>query len=766
MADSGLRKYRKYILGFWGVLLLGILSFTIYIWVLSKAQDIPDVVELQNPKSSLATEIYSADQQLIGNFFYENRSNVEFEDLPDHLVEALLATEDVRFYKHSGIDPRALGRVAFGIVRGSTSSGGGSTLTQQLAKNLYPRQHGLGSLGLVHRKFKEWILAVRLEKNFTKDEIMTLYLNTVSFMHGAYGLKSCAKTYFNKDVPELTIEESATIVGMLKNPSLYNPLRRLEQTQHRRNVVFSQMMTYDYMPQEEFDSLKLIELDMSSFKRLDHNTGSATYFREQLRAWLKNWAQENPKEDGELWDIYKDGLRVYTTIDSRIQGYAEEAVAEWMPQLQDDFFEHWGPNYRYAPWTYPYNDRKDPNFLQKKMKQSERYRLLKKREVSPDSIQIIFETPIEMKLFSWHGDKNREIDTVLSPLDSINYTTRILHTGMMALDPQTGFIRAWVGGVNHRHFKLDHVNKGTRRQVGSTFKPFIYTAAVRAGYYPCIQVPNVPVTLRKGDPRWGLLQDWTPKNSGSYGEGEMITLYEGLANSVNSISAYLVDKVGTQPILNMAPKMGIEATIPNQPSICLGTPEISLYEMVGAYTVFANYGGYTEPVFVTRIEDKNGVVLYEHFGAKQTEVMKPKDAYVMLEMLTNVVNKGSGVRLHRKPYGEIPWQAQIAGKTGTTQQHTDGWFMGLVPNLVTGVWVGADDPVVAFRSIALGQGANMALPIYGNFLKRIYEDEDLNIKVEDRFREPDDVDVELDCSKYEQIDSDSPEVDPYNEFYP
>ncbi len=757
-------RYRYWILRFWMLVLLSVLGFAGYLFLLGFSQDIPDVAELQNPRSFLATEIYSADGVLIGSYFRENRSNALYEELPQHLIDALIATEDVRFREHAGVDLRALLRVLKGLMTMNTSSGGGSTLTQQLAKNLYPRDPGLNTLGLINRKFKEWILAARLEKNFTKDEILVLYLNTVPFMYDAYGIKSCAKTYFAKEVSELNIQEAAAIVGMLQNPSLYNPVRRLERTRDRRDVVLSQMENYGYLSTEARDSLQALELDISRFTRQDHNAGLATYFREQLRLWMKSWGEQNVKPDGQPYDIYKDGLKIYTTLDSRMQTYAEEATSEWMSQLQDDFFKHWGPKYAYQPWNYPYNDRKDPEFIRRKMKQSDRYRSLKKQNVPADSIEKVFATPIPMTVFSWHGNANRELDTVMSPLDSISYHRKILHAGLMALDPETGFIRAWVGGISHRHFKLDHVNKNTRRQVGSTFKPFIYAAALQAGYYPCHQVPNVPVTFHQGDPRWGLLKSWTPKNSGHDREGQMITLYWALANSVNYISAYLMDKIGSQPIVDMAHKMGIEADIPSQPSICLGTPEISLYEMVGAYTIFANQGGYTEPVFVTRIEDKNGTILYEDFGSNSEEVMKPQDAYVMLRMLENVMQVGTGQRIRRKPYGELPAGVQIAGKTGTTQQHSDGWFMGILPNLVGGVWAGADDPVVAFRSISLGQGANMALPIYGNFLRKVLADSTLGVRVEDRFAAPANLNVELNCNAYEQPGSGDEGTDPYDEF--
>ncbi len=757
------RRYRRYLIAFWGLLLLGVGAFIGYMTLLGRSDDIPDVVELQNPRSSLATEIYSADGELMGTYFLENRSNTTFAEIPAHLVDALVATEDVRFRQHSGVDLRATARVIKGVVT-LNNQGGGSTLSQQLAKNLYPRADDLGFVGLVNRKFKEWILAARLERNFTKDEILTLYLNTVPFMYGAYGLKSCAKTYFGQEVSDLTLAESATIVGMLKNPALYNPVRRPDLTRGRRNTVLDQMVKYGKLDPVVADSAKAEPLDMANFQRLDHNTGMATYFREQLRQWLKTWCAEHVGSDGEPYDLYRDGLKVYTTIDARMQRYAEEAVEEWMTRLQRDFFAHWGPNYRYAPWNWPYNDRRDDDFLERKMKQSERWRRMLAAGVPEDSVRLAFETPREMTVFSWHGDARHDLDTVMSPLDSINYHRRVLHAALMALDPETGFIRAWVGGISHRHFQFDHVNRANRRQVGSTFKPFIYTAALQAGYYPCVQVPNVPVTFHEGDARWGLLEDWTPKNSGDAREGEMVTLYWALANSVNYISAYLMDKIGSQPVIDMAHKMGVTADIPNLPSICLGTPEVSLYEMVGAYTIFANQGGYTEPVFVTRIEDKNGVVLYEHFGATNQEVMKPQDAYVMLQMLRNVMMKGTGIRIHREPYGNLPWSLEIAGKTGTTQQHSDGWFMGILPKLVGGVWVGADDPVVAFRTIDKGQGANMALPVYGNFLRRVLADDSLDIDVTDSFPEPADLRIELDCSRYAAEDSTGAETDPYEEL--
>ncbi|MBK6730204.1 MAG: penicillin-binding protein [Bacteroidetes bacterium] len=741
--------YRKYILRFWLILFCGIGFIVLFIFLISVGTfgKLPGFEELENPQSNLATQIISSDGELIGRYYKENRTNATFDELPEHLTQALVSTEDERFYKHSGIDIRSLGRVIFKtIILRQKDSGGGSTLSQQLAKNLYgrPTSGNIFSLGII--KFKEWITAAKLERRYTKDEILLMYLNTVEYVYDAHGVKTAAKTFFNKEIDSLKIEESAVLVGMVKNPSLYNPVRFPEKTFERRNVVLSQMMHANYISRNQYDSLKQIPLDISHFRRQDHTAGEATYFREYLRLWLANWVKANPKPDGSSWDIYRDGLRVYTTIDSKMQQYAEEASSEWLTKLQDEFYKHWKGN-KYEPWSYPYSGRTQPDLIDRAMKNSERYRKLKKQGMKENEIVENFKQPIEMTLFSWKSP-GRDLDTIISPYDSIKYSKQILHPGFLAMDPHTGEIKAWVGGVDLRYFQLDHVNPKTKRQVGSTFKPFVYTAAIAdKGFSPCQEVPNIQITFERGS-KWGLLQDWTPKNSdGKY--GGMLTLSMGLGKSVNTITAYLLREVGIQPVIDLAHNMGIESELPFQPSICLGVSDISVFEMTAAYSAFANKGVAVRPTFITRIEDKNGNIIAE-FPVQKVEVMREEIASVMLNMLQYVVNYGTGNRLRREAYGGLT--GEVAGKTGTTQENTDGWFMGITPQLVCGTWVGADDPVVHFRSTALGQGANMALPIYGLFMRKLYNDPSTGIDPKAKFPAFEGTrTIELDCSKYKTI---------------
>ena len=746
------KQYRTYLRWFWFTVAGGILAFTLFIVLLSFGVfgALPGFEQLENPQNSLATQVMSSDGELLGRYYKENRTNITFENLPPYLVQGLVATEDVRFYDHSGIDGRSLARVLFKtIILRNENAGGGSTITQQLAKNLYgrPTSSSIFSLGLI--KFKEWITSAKLERRYTKEEIITMYFNTVEYVYDAYGIQTASKTFFNKDVDSLLIEEAATLVGMVNNPSYYNPVRYPDRTRDRRNVVLYQMKEAGYLDVAAYDSIKELPLDITRFKRQDHTSGEATYFREYLRLWLADWAENNPKPDGTNWNIYRDGLKVYTTIDSRMQLYAEEASAEWLTKLQDEFNKHWEGN-KYDPWSYPYRGRTQPGLIDQAMKQSERWRVGKKAGKSEKELEEEFHTPVETTLFNWTAP-NRELDTLISPYDSIRYVKKTLHPGFMAVDPASGQIKAWVGGVDMRFFQLDHVNSNTKRQVGSTFKPFVYTAAIAdKGFSPCQEVPNLPVTFEKGS-RWGLQKDWTPKNSdGKY--GDMLTLSMGLGKSVNTITAYLLREVGIQPVIDLAHNMGIESEMPFQPSICLGVSDISVFEMTSAYTAFVNKGVAVRPVFITRIEDKNGNIIAE-FPTQRVEVMREEIASVMLNMLEYVVNYGTGNRLRRDAYGGI--RGEVAGKTGTTQENTDGWFMGVVPQLVCGTWVGADDPVVHFRSTALGQGANMALPIYGLFMKRVYSDPtpgiDPNAKFQ-RYEGPQT--IELDCSKYKTSQQD------------
>lgn len=728
-------NYKGLLRIFWILVLLPLL--TLFSVVILTAYEyfgpLPTFEELENPKSSLASEVYSSDGKVLGKYYIQNRTNVHFDDLSENLVNALKATEDIRFEEHSGIDIRGLMRVLFKtVILRQKESGGGSTITQQLAKNLFPREQFSG-MKLVLRKIKEWIIAVKLERNYTKEEIIAMYFNTVEFGSNAFGIKSASQTFFAKEPSELNVEESAVLVGLLKAPTYYSPVRNPENSTGRRNVVLLQMRKYEYLNQAEYDSIKTLPLTLN-YKTTDHNEGLATYFREYLRLYLNNWCKEHEKPDGTRYNIYKDGLRIYTTIDSRMQQYAEEAVKEHLTGLQETFFLHWKGR---EPWE------ELPEIITNGIRQTSRYRELKNAEVSEDSIKKAFETPVPMTVFSWKGD----IDTVMSPLDSLKYYKMFLQTGFMSMDPHTGHIKAWVGGNEYRHFKYDHVKEG-RRQVGSTFKPFVYTLAMQEGYSPCYEVPNVRVTIvgEDGTP-------WSPVNSdGKY--GGMLSLKKALAESVNSITAYLIKQFGPQPVINIARKMGIEAPLDPYPAICLGTPDISVYEMVGAYSVFANKGVWTEPVFLTRIEDKNGVVLQEFYPQK-VEALSEETAYVTLNLLQGVVQYGTGVRLRYK-YG---FSNPIAGKTGTTQNQSDGWFMGITPELVSGCWVGCEDRGVHFRSITLGQGANTALPIWANYMKKVYEDDSLNISQEG-FEKPEGrLSIELDCNKYKILNPASSPTD-------
>jgi len=732
MAKSNDNK--KYIRLFWLLfaspfLIIGLLIMLISFGVFG---DLPSFEELENPKSMLASQIISADQKILGTYYKENRTNSKYEELSPDLVKALVATEDARFYEHSGIDFKALLRVVKGVITRNTGSGGGSTITQQLAKQLFETR-GRISGGIVIEKLAEWIIAVNLEKRYTKEEIIALYLNEFDFLYNAVGIKTAATVYFNTSPDSLKIEEAATLVGMAKNPSLFNPRRRPDTTEHRRNVVLMQMVNYGYLERAKYDSLKQIPLTLK-YHSVDHNEGTATYFREFLRGELIKWCKENKKPDGTNYDLYRDGLKIYTTINSKMQIYAEEAVREHLSQLQESFFkEHKGRSK--APF-YQLTDEEVQKVLKQAMKRSERYRKMKLAKISNDSIEKSFHTPAEMSIFSYKG----EIDTLMTPMDSIRYYKHFLNTGFMSMDPQTGYVKAWVGGINYKHFKYDQVYYG-KRQVGSTFKPFVYALAMQEGYSPCYKVLNRPYTFEKGT--FGLLRNWTPRNSDHKHEGEEVSLKFALANSINYISAWIMKQYGPEAVINLVRKMGITSPIDAVPSICLGTPDISVYEMVGANSTFANKGVYTKPVYLTRIEDKNGNVLQE-FVPQTNEALNEETAYVTLSLLEGVVQHGTGVRLRYRYKLNNP----IAGKTGTTQNHSDGWFMGITPNLVSGVWVGCEDRSAHFRGMALGQGASMALPIWALYMKKVYADNTLNIS-QGAFERPSvPINIETDCVRY------------------
>ena len=728
-------KNKRYILWFWILFSLPVISLLSFVLGVRLFADLPDTEALQNPKTNLATEVFSSDMKVLGKYFAENRTNVKFQDISPNVVNALIATEDARFYSHSGVDIRALGRAIFGAMRHSESSGGGSTITQQLAKMLFPREE-LHGFHLVIRKLKEWIIAVKLEREYTKQEIIAMYLNKFDFVNNAVGIKSAAEIYFDTTPDSLRLEQAAVLVGMAKNPAMFNPNRFKIKSEGRRNTVLQQMNKYGYITNGQLDSLQKIPLTLS-FHPADHNDGLAPYFREYIRdVFLKKWCEENLKPDGKKYDVYRDGLKIYTTIDSRMQRHAEEAVAEHLTKLQESFIKDCKQK-RNAPFAYNVTKAEIKGILHQGMKRSERYRVLKKAGLSDAEIEKNFSTPTAMTVFSW----KREIDTVMSPVDSIRYYKGFLQTGFMSIEPQTGYIKAWVGGNSHKFFQYDHVQIGHSRQVGSTFKPFIYALAVQEGYSPCYRLPNVRtcIDMPAGQPQY------CPDNSAGEEkyEGRQVTLQFALANSINYISAYLIKQFGPQAVVNLARRMGIVSPIDAVPSICLGTPEISVFEMVGANATFANKGTWIQPTFVTRIEDKNGKVLAD-FAPKTEEVMSEEKAYVMLQLMKGVVLMGTGARLR----GTYKLTNPMAGKTGTTQNNSDGWFMGITPDLVSGCWVGAEDRSVHFNSTDQGQGANMALPIFAKFMQKVYADKTIKITQGDFTKPSKRIDIEMDCSKY------------------
>ena len=731
------RDIKVYLIVIWSLFLVFALSvFLLFHGIVHNwFGEMPTFEELENPETNLATEIISADGKLLGTYYIENRSNVSYADISPDLINALIAIEDVRFYEHSGIDLIALFRVAKGVATGNSDMGGGSTITQQLAKNLFPRGENLSKSKLVIRKLQEWVTATKLEYNYSKDEIIAMYLNTVFFGHNAYGVKKATETFFGKEPNEITIEEAALLAGVVNAPTKFSPKRHPDNAMNRRNLVLKRMESCDYITEAEYDSISQIPIDMSHFGVLDHRAGQATYFREFLRGEMHEWAKTHFKQDGTPYNIYKDGLRIYTTIDSRMQQYAEEAVREHLAlDLQPAFYKHWKGDPK-APFVLKNQEEVD-KIMMLSMKRSERYRVLKKAGWPMDSIIANFNEPVEMTLFSWDGP----IDTILSPMDSIRYSKFFLQSALMSVETGTGYVRAYVGGDDYRFFQYDHVTQA-KRQVGSTFKPFLYALAMQEGEYtPCTKVPNISYSIQLPDGKF-----WEPKDSGKNKFGEEVTLRWALAHSNNRISAYLMKRFGPEAVIQMARRMGVTSDIPAVPSICLGVCDISLYEMVGAMSTFANKGVYVKPIFITKIEDKNGNII-ETFKAEQHEAMDEVTAYKMIELMKGVVYEGTGVRLRYK-YG---LRNPIAGKTGTTQNQSDGWFMGITPDLTTGIWTGAEDRSVHFKTITLGQGSNMALPIWALYMKKVYADPTLHISQGDFQKPLSNVDLDFDCDKYEE----------------
>jgi penicillin-binding protein 1A len=698
----------------------------------------PSFEDLENPDSNLATEIISSDGVTLGKFYNENRTAIKYKDLPKSLVDALVSTEDERFYEHSGIDARR----TFGAALKLGKDGGASTITQQLAKNLF---HGEGSKFLPFRivqKAKEWIIAIRLERQYTKQEIIALYLNQVDFVNGAVGIRSASKVYFSKEPRDLTVEESALLVGMLTNPSRFNPNRFPERALKRRNIVLGQLVRNKHLEESAKKILEKKPIKLN-FHPESHLDGTATYFREYLRDYMKNWVKENKKPDGEEYDIYGDGLKIYTTIDSKIQEHAEEAVLTHMKNLQEEFWIQQKGN-KNAPFVN-ITDAETDKIIKQAMKNSERWRILKADEKTDEEIIASFSKKTKMTVFTWKGER----DTVMTPLDSIRYYKHFLQAGLMSMEPQTGQVKAWVGGINYKYFQYDHVGQGAR-QVGSTFKPFVYATAIeQLGMSPCDTIIDGPFMIRKG--RHHVTEDWEPRNSDQKYRG-MVTLKKALANSINTISAKLIDKTGPEAVVELTKKLGVTTEIPVQPAIALGAVDITVQDMVAAYSTFANQGVYIKPQFISRIEDKNGAIIYEPVPESH-DVLNKDVAFAVIKLLEGVTEGGSGERLRTEGGGSgdnrwtgYPYMFKnpIAGKTGTTQNQSDGWFIGMVPNLVTGVWVGCEDRSARFKSITYGQGATAALPVWGYFMEKCYEDKDLQIST-DEFERPDNFAIKVDC---------------------
>ena len=774
---KGNANNKKYLIWFWALFIFPfVLLITIFILISKeKLGQMPSFKELENPEYYLAAEVFSEDEVLLGKIAIENRTWTNFDELSLFLVNALVATEDIRYYRHSGIDIRGIVRAVVKTIVLRQNTGGGSTITQQLAKQLYPRDTAHVSaitrkIRLGVSKFKEWQTAVRLEKSYTKQEIIAMYLNKYDFLYQAIGIRSAAKVYFNTTPDSLELHEAAMLIGMLKNSSLYNPVRYYERVFQRRNLVLSQMVKYGYIDRHVADSVKKLPLGLD-FQIEDHNTGRATYLREHLRnlmtrpepdrkkyiqqesyddalwEWQNNplygWCNKNKKPDGSNYDIYKDGLKIYTTVNSKMQQFAEEAVIEHLShEIQPDFYKR-AKTFKIPPYSDDLTRKIIDELVLRSLKQSNRYYIMRARGYSEDSIMLAFNTPVKMKVFSWKGER----DTIMTPLDSIWYYKYFIRSGFMVEDPHNGYVKAYVGGPDFRYFKYDACTQ-QRRQVGSTIKPFLYTVAMMNGYSPCYEVENIPRTFQVIID--GKDSTWTPRSSGNKKyHGKLVSLKWGLAQSENYISAWVMEKFNPSTVANLMHKMGVRSFIDPVYSIFLGTSDVKLEEMVGAYGTFANKGVYTRPMYVTRIEDKNDNVL-SRFTPQIEEVLSEQTAFLMLNLLQGVVQTGSGIRMRREPYLLLN---QIGGKTGTTQEQSDGWFMGVTPNLVGGVWCGWEDRSIHFESLLEGQGANVALPIFARFLNKVYADPELGIMEADEFERPSGFNMELDCEKVKRESS-------------
>ncbi|AXT57492.1 penicillin-binding protein [Aquimarina sp. AD1] len=750
---SDKRRYIKY---FWVSFIVAVITVP-FLFLLASwgvLGEMPTFEDLENPRNDLASQIISSDGVQLGTIFKpnENRTPIKYDDLPKHLVDALIATEDVRFYEHSGVDPRGTFR-AFASLG---SKGGASTITQQLARLLFI---GLRSKNIdkYTQKIREWVIAARLERQYTKNEIIVMYLNKYDFARQAIGIGSASRIYFNKELKNIKIEEAAVLIGMLKSATIYNPRTRLENAIDRRNIVLSQMAKYGYLTNKQKDSLQKLSIKLD-YKPEGYAEGTATYFRREVKEFVEDWIKDNPigeNEDGKLeyHNIYQDGLKIYVTVNSRMQKYAEQAVKEHMTNLQKEFNKQEITNST-TPFRGISKEQKD-DIVNRAIRNSTRRKVMKDNGKSEDEILASFDIETKMKVFSWKG----VIDTIMTPRDSILYYKRFLHTGLMSMNPQTGEVKAWVGGINNKYFKYDHVDQGAR-QVGSTFKPFVYATAVdQLKYSPCYKVPRAKITIPVG--KHGVSgQDWTPTNTDGNYIGS-VTLKNGLAKSINTVSARLMDRIGPETVINLTRKLGIQSEINAVASIALGTENIKLSEMVGAYSAFANEGIYIKPFIVSHIKDKNGTLLYDNFPERK-DVISKESAYITLNLMEGVTETGSGRSLRTDTSNQYlyknvitghPYKFEnpIAGKTGTTQNNSDGWFMGIVPNLCTGVWVGGDSRSIHFESITYGSGASMALPIWALYMQKCYQDTSLQVS-KSEFVKPINLSVQLDCEIYETRD--------------
>ncbi|MEM6963985.1 MAG: transglycosylase domain-containing protein [Bacteroidota bacterium] len=824
--------HQKLVKWMWGLSIFGALSIGIIFFALSFS-DLPTFEELENQSDNLASEVYASNGEVLGRYYIENRIKVDYEEISDNVINALIATEDERYRSHAGIDFKGLGRAGVKtILLGDSSAGGASTITQQLAKMLFTKKPGSG-MERVLQKLKEWIIAVRLEKKYTKEEIMAMYLNRFSFLNGAYGIKAAAEIYFGKNQKDLEQQEAAMLVGMLKNPSLFNPVRRPDTTLHRRMVVLKQMEKNDLLTRAAYDSLRVLPLGMGNFNRKTHDDGLAPYFRMHLREELKRILADDSladfKSNGEPYNIYEDGLKIYTTIDPVVQAHAEAAMKVHMKAQQKKFWKRWKNK---DPWTYrdPTDDREEEDIemdlqsrqrsLTKAIRSTSRYQTLRdkylrdvlknisksidgyelrdfdidrmliedkqkgaiarlvSRKIVPtdravkyrkimnganwktlktswiklkNAVKKEFDRPTPMKVFDYNP--MNEKDTVMSPMDSIRYHRMFLQFGSIAVNPLTGHVKSWVGGINHKYFQYDHVT--SERQVGSTFKPFVYATAIdQQGFSPCYKVPDIPYTIHKGEGNFILNEDWTPKNANGQYTGEEYTLIKGLQWSKNTVSVYLMKQLGsTELVRQLVDAMGLDKNkkrsngmyrIPKVPSICLGSTDLTVFEMTGAYTTFANNGLYNKPIFISKIVDKNGKEIYRE-NALERRVLDGRPNYVMLYMLKQVLNQGQANFRGLK--------SEMGGKTGTTNDYVDGWFMGLTPDLVVGTWVGGEDRWIRFLSLRDGTGSKMARPFFANLIRRLEEDKNSNYDAAARFyKPPGDLGIELNCSVYENPD--------------